>query len=116
MNSDSHSTDREYLRQVQYCTADNLNARIHIHKRFSTGTQRWEDFVFEHLPDLSGKRLLALGCGNATQWRANRERFALDATIILTDLSEGMLADARPDLEGDGRFALRCMDASRLEF
>ncbi len=116
MNSDSHSTDREYLRQVQYCTADNLNARIQIHKRFSTGTQRWEDFVFEHLPDLSGKRLLALGCGNATQWRANRERFALDATIILTDLSEGMLAEARPDLEGDGRFTLRCMDASRLEF
>lgn len=116
MVSDSCNTDRDYLRQEQYRTAENLNARIQIHKRFSTGTQSWEDFVFEHLPDLSGKRLLALGCGNSTQWRANRQRFAPDATIFLTDLSEGMLAEARPDFEGDQRFTLLCMDASKLEF
>jgi ubiquinone/menaquinone biosynthesis C-methylase UbiE len=116
MNSDLYSADPNYLRQVQYRTADNLNARIQIHKRFSTSSQTWEDFIFEHLPDLSGKRLLALGCGNATQWRANKQRFAPDASIVLTDLSEGMLAEARTDLEGDKRFTLRCMDASRLEF
>lgn len=116
MNLDSQSSDRDYLRTVQYCTADNLNARIQIHKRFSTSKQTWEDFIFKHLPDLGGKRLLALGCGNATQWRANRQRFAPDATIVLTDLSEGMLTEARPELEGDKRFTLLCMDASRLEF
>ena len=116
MISDSQSSDRDYLRQVQYRTAENLNARIQIHKRFTTSSQTWEDFIFAHLPDLSGKRLLALGCGNATQWRANRQRFAPDATIILTDLSEGMLAEARPDLAEDRRFALLCMDASRLEY
>lgn len=116
MISDSQSSDWDYLRQVQYRTAENLNARIQIHKRFTTSSQTWEDFIFAHLPDLSGKRLLALGCGNATQWRANRQRFAPDATIILTDLSEGMLAEARPDLQGDKRFTLLCMDASKLEF
>lgn len=116
MESEANSTDRDYLRQVQYHTADNLNARIQIHKRFSTGSQAWEDFIFEFLPDLSGKRLLALGCGNATQWRANRQRFATDAAIVLTDLSEGMLAEARADLERDKRFTLLCMDASSLDF
>ena len=116
MNLDSQNSDRDYLRQVQYRTAENLNARIQIHKRFTTSSQTWEDFIFAHLPDLSGKRLLALGCGNATQWRANRQRFAVDATIVLTDLSEGMLAEARADLEEDKRFTLLCMDASRLEF
>jgi ubiquinone/menaquinone biosynthesis C-methylase UbiE len=34
----------------------------------------------------------------------------------LTDISEGMLAEARGDLEGDSRFTLLCMDASELEF
>ena len=116
MSSDSYSSDQNYLRQVQYRTADNLNARIQIHKRFTTGTQTWEDFIFEHLPDLSGKRLLALGCGNATQWRINQHRFAPNARIILTDISEGMMAEARGDLEGDSRFTLLCMDASELEF
>ena len=116
MESDSQSTDREYLRRVQYGSADNLNARIQIHKRFTNSTQAWEDFIFEHLPDLSGKRLLALGCGNATQWRANQQRFAADATIVLTDLSEGMLAEARADLKENARFTLRCMDASSLDF
>ncbi len=104
------------MRQVQYRTADNLNARIQIHRRFTTSSQTWEDFIFTHLPDLGGKKLLALGCGNATQWRANQQRFAPDATIVLTDLSEGMLAEARPELEGDKRFTLLCMDASGLEF
>jgi len=116
MSFESYSADPNYLRQVQYRTADNLNARIQIHKRFNTSTQTWEEFIFAHLPDLGGKRLLALGCGNATQWRANRQRFAPDAAIVLTDLSEGMLAEAGADLEGDGRFTLLCMDASRLEF
>ena len=116
MSSDSYSTDQDYLRQVQYRTADNLNARIQIHKRFTNSTQAWQDFVFEHLPDLSGKRLLALGCGNAVQWRRNQHRFDPDAIIVLTDLSEGMLAEARSDLEGDARFTLLCMDASELEF
>lgn len=116
MNPEADGFDREYLRQVQYRTADNLNARIQIHKRFSTSSQNWEDFIFGYLPDLSGKRLLALGCGNATQWRANRKRFAADARIVLTDLSEGMLAEAHAELEGDQRFSLSCMDASKLDF
>ncbi len=116
MSSDFNSTDQGYLRQVQYRTADNLNARIQIHKLFTKSDQTWENFIFAHLPDLSGRRLLALGCGNATQWRANRQRFAADATIVLTDLSEGMLAEARADLQGDSRFMLFCMDASKLEF
>ncbi len=116
MESDSQSTDREYLRRVQYGSADNLNARIQIHKRFTTSNRTWEDFVFEHLPDLGGKSLLALGCGNAVQWRTNQHRFAPDASIILTDLSEGMLQEARADLRENARFTLRRMDASKLEF
>ncbi len=116
MDSDPHNTDPNYLRREQYGDAGNLNARIHLHKRFTTSTQPWESFVFDHLPNLSGKRLLALGCGNAMQWRANRTRFAPDAEIILTDLSEGMLAEAREGLAEDPRFTLIQMDASSLEF
>jgi len=116
MSTDSHSSDPNYLSQVQYRDASNLNARIQIHKRFTNSSQTWEGFVFDHLPDLSGKRLLALGCGNATQWRANQHRFAPDAKIVLTDLSEGMLAEAREDLKDNPRFELRRMDASQLDF
>lgn len=110
------NSDSEYLRTVQYRSAENLNDRIQLHKRFTTSNQNWEDFVFSHLPQLNGKRLLALGCGNAVQWRANRQRFAADAEIILTDLSEGMLQEARAGLVGDVRFTFRCMDATRLDF
>ncbi|NLE92908.1 MAG: class I SAM-dependent methyltransferase, partial [Chloroflexi bacterium] len=100
------------MRTVQYRSAENLNDRIQLHKRFTTSNQSWEDFVFSHLPQLNGKRLLALGCGNAIQWRVNRQRFAADAEIILTDLSEGMLQEARAGLVGDVRFTFRCMDAT----
>ena len=63
MNPEADGFDREYLRQVQYRTADNLNARIQIHKRFSTSSQNWEDFIFGYLPDLRGKRLWRLVVG-----------------------------------------------------
>ncbi len=116
MDSDSFSTDRNYLRQVQYGSANNLNARIQIHKRFTNSTEVWENFIFGHLPDLSGKHLLALGCGNAVQWRTNQHRFAPDASIVLTDLSEGMLEEATIELKGNSRFTLLCMDAANLEF
>ncbi len=39
--------DSEYLKKSQYKNADNLNARIYLHQRFSTNRNDWQDWVFE---------------------------------------------------------------------
>lgn len=116
MQNTSKSSDPDYLQRVQYFDAANLTARIRLHRQFTTNSEGWEAFVYSNLPDLSGKRVLALGCGSAVQWRANRHRFAADAEFVLTDLSEGMLAEARAGLDGDPRFSLLQMDASVITF
>lgn len=105
-----------YLREEQYHSADNLNARIEIHKRFSTGKKAWNDFIFEHLPLTPGVVGLALGCGNASQWRANQVRFAEDCNIVLSELSYGMLREPKQSFVGDTRFQICTMDAQQIAF
>ncbi|MFZ3070511.1 MAG: class I SAM-dependent methyltransferase [Anaerolineaceae bacterium] len=108
--------DPNYLTRYQYQDSRNLNARIQIHKLFSTGTQDWNDFIFEHLNIMAGMRVLALGCGNATQWQVNQQRFPATAQVILTDLSFGMVQEAQAALGGQPMFAALCQDAQNLAF
>ena len=61
-------------------------------------------------------KVLALGCGNATQWQANATRFPPDCSIHLTDLSHGMLDSARAELIKDPRFSFSIADAQDIPF
>jgi len=109
--------DTTYLKEEQYHSAGNLNARIEIHKRFSTGKKDWNDFIFEHLPLAQSEiRGLALGCGNASQWRENKDRFPMDVRIILSELSFGMLCEPRLAFQDDPRFQICTMDAQYIAF
>ena len=108
--------DPKYLSEHQYGDAGNLNARIDIHRRFSTADQAWHDFVFEHLPVGLGVQGLALGCGNASQWRENQARFPSDFHMVLSEFSYGMLEEPVRAFREDERFSLCVMDAQRIAF
>ncbi|MFH1446123.1 MAG: methyltransferase domain-containing protein [Chloroflexota bacterium] len=108
-------SDQAYLKQTQYANADNLNARILIHQLFRNN-QEWVKFVFRHLLIEKDMQVLAIGCGNATQWQENRMRFPPGSQFILSDISIGMLQDAREGLQGDPRFSFYCGDAQVLTF
>ena len=109
-------SDQEYLRHFQYVDPTNLNARIAVHSLFSTGKDKWTDFVFRYLRIFPSMKVLALGCGNATQWQANATRFPPDCSIHLTDLSHGMLDSARAELIKDPRFSFSIADAQDIPF
>ena len=47
-----------------------------------------------------GERVLEVGCGTANVWRENAERVPSDVALVLTDLSPGMLGEARARLSG----------------
>ncbi len=106
----------DYLKAQQYHDAGNLNARIEIHKRFSTGEKDWNDFIFKNLPLKSNAKSLALGCGNAAQWRHNQSRFPQDLRMVLSDLSFGMLNEPRRAFKEDLRFFICVMDAQAIAF
>lgn len=112
----SRLSDKEYLTHFQYSDPTNLDARIAVHVLFSTGKEKWSDFIFRHLLILPKIKILALGCGNATQEKAYFSHFYPDNAIHLSDLSYGMLKAARSGLGDDLRFSFTMVDAQGIPY
>lgn len=88
----SSLTDQDYLTQSQYKNSSNLDARIAIHKRFSTNLYGWTNWVFDQLAGLpAGSNILELGCGTGELWKECADRIPENWALTLTDLSDGML-------------------------
>lgn len=61
--------------------------------------------------------MLELGCGDGALWERSRERIPEDWSLTLTDLSPGMLEEARSRLGGAaGRFRFLAADAEEIPF
>jgi len=103
------------LRQ-QYRDASNLNARIELHKRFSTNAYGWHPWVFDHLAVPARGTILELGCGQAGLWVANLHRIPEEWWIALSDFSVGMIHEAKRNVGSTKRFRLIAMDAQAIAF
>jgi SAM-dependent methyltransferase len=109
--------DPNYLIKDQYRDASNLNARIEIHRRFSTNPYGWTRWLFDFIGAAAGPEVLELGCGPAGLWAQNLSRVPADWRITLTDFSPGMLAEAQHTLVGAaGRFRFEVVDAQSIPF
>lgn len=101
----------------QYRNASNLHARIGLHERFSTnkyGFFRWE---FDQLNLPSPSHVLELGCGSGLLWIKNRDRIPAGWDVTLSDLSPGMLQEARDNLQAIPRlFKYEVIDAQSIPF
>lgn len=106
-------TNPNYLRQQQYKTPYNLNARVSLHRRFSTNPYPWHHWVFDQIQAPSGARIFEIGCGPGYLWPENRERIPESWVICLADLSTGMVRTAQAALSG-GRFAFLAADAQKI--
>ena len=90
-----HLTGMEKSLKNQYQNASNIAARIHLHKLYSKNPQGWFEWVFEQCEIRPGMRILELGCGDGTLWTENLARIPKNVEIVVSDISEGMLRDAR---------------------
>jgi len=107
-------TDRGYLLSDQYKNASNLDARIQLHRRFSTNPYGLMLWLFEHLQLGAGAHILDLGCGPGSLWDDNRARIPPGWEITLSDFSAGMIHQARDKLRQ--RFAYAVGDAQAIPF
>jgi ubiquinone/menaquinone biosynthesis C-methylase UbiE len=102
---------------AQYRDASRYNARVALHARFATNPRPWPAWVFDQFEGRDGCRVLELGCGTGMLWQVNAPRVPASWRLMLTDSSEGMLAESRRRLEGLAcRFELRVMDAQEIDF
>ena len=100
----------------QYSNENRLNARIQIY-RFGENETDFHQWVFDKLDFTDVKKVLELGCGNGTLWRKNLTKIPEDISILLTDISQGMVDAARRALgENENRFQFKVVDASNTHF
>ena len=109
-------TDRKLLRDDQYADSSNLDARAALHREYGTAERGWFDWVFDRFVLPADARVLEVGCGPGYLWRETADRVPDEWRVTLTDLSEGMVAEAREALAGDPRYAFDVADAESLPF
>lgn len=61
--------------------------------------------------------ILEVGCGNGALWTENRDKLPASLAITLSDVSSGMLRDARRSIgAADSRFSFRSFDCHEIPY
>ena len=117
-----HLTGMEQSLKSQYQNAGNIAARIRLHQEYSTNSQGWFPWIYEQCAlDRQTKktdfRILEIGCGNGALWTENNKQLPSGCSVVLSDVSEGMLRDARRSIGAeDSRFSFQCFDCTKIHF
>ncbi len=110
-----HLTGMEKSLKNQYRNASNISSRINLHRLYSTNAQGWFPWILEQCNLVSGMRILEIGCGDGTFWLENLSRLPNHLHITLSDVSEGMLRDARRSIgSNDQHFSFEVFDCHSL--
>jgi ubiquinone/menaquinone biosynthesis C-methylase UbiE len=116
MATDSGTDSARILRE-QYKDGSNLSARIRLHQRFSTnryGQMRW---ILDRIQIPENARVLELGCGTGLLWRGSSVKVPRGWSLILSDMSDGMLRETRTSLAQLGHsFRYIQVDAQAIPF
>ena len=108
--------DPEYV-AAQYQDASNFDARSRLYRLYDQSREPWMRWLFERLELRSAESVLEVGCGPGSLWLENTGRVPAGVSLVLTDLSPGMVAEARARLLAlDPRPEVREADVQALPF
>ena len=112
-----HLTSMEKSLKTQYQDATNISARIRLHRDYSTNKEGWFPWLYRQSQIRSGMEILEVGCGTGSLWQENKERLPDKVHITLSDISDGMLRDARRTIGlEDSRFSFQPFDCHHIPF
>lgn len=117
-----HLTNMEKSLKSQYENASNISARIRLHRDYSANKQGWFPWIYEKglFPIINNQatdeplHILELGCGEGSLWLENIKQLPSNLSITLSDISEGMVRDARRHLGNDPRFSYDTFDCRHI--
>lgn len=118
-----HLTNIEEGLKNQYQNASNITSRIHLHTLYAQNSVGWFPWILKQCNLKEGFRVLELGCGDGSLWKG--AHLPKPIHITLSDLSKGMVRDARRALvpKRSGKtanfgspFRFRVFDAHSIPF
>jgi ubiquinone/menaquinone biosynthesis C-methylase UbiE len=113
----NHYQDAKYLKADQYRNSRNLGARAQLHELYGSNPMGWFTWVLNIIGLNEGESVLECGCGPGWLWQKNLDHLPDGCEIILTDLSPGMVAEAKAALAPAKQgFRFREADISDLPY
>lgn len=110
-----HITNMEKDIVDQYKNSSNTKIRISLHKEFKTNPEGWFEWNYKQYNLSSTTKVLELGCGNGELWNVNQKNLPTGISILLSDVSIGMLKDAKDNLNGvKGNFRFMQFDCHKI--
>lgn len=105
---------KEYIKEKQYKTTNNLMARICLHNKFSNYS--FHSWVWGNLPiPMKPLRILQVGCGTGQFFKENHTKLPNGSIITLTDISPSMLNQAKENIKRDN-FIFEVADMENLRY
>lgn len=84
----------------QYRTADALKTRMEFQGRYSVNKYGFSNWLMDQYEFPENASVLEVGCGTGGMWAGREELVSGFSKLVLTDFSDGMLAEARKNLSG----------------
>ena len=112
-----HLTGMERSLASQYRSATNLSARIALHSLYSTNPEGWFPWLYRKLALAPGMRVLEVGCGDGALWTCRHEELPRPISIVLSDISDGMIRDVRRTIRQDLQsFTFQVFDCANIPY
>lgn len=111
----SRMQDRSVVER-QYASTANLDTRRSIHERYSTNKQGFGNWIFSNYRIEPGAKVLELGCGTGEMWKNRGPVLSACSRIVLSDLSEGMVAAAKENVGRWDTVEYRVLDIQEIPY
>ena len=108
-------TEKSVMEQ-QYGTADRLNTRISIHAKYSVNRQGFGSWITEHYRFPEQASVLELGCGTGDMWKGRTALIRRCSRLVLSDLSAGMLEQAKETLRNESGICYQVIDIQDIPY
>lgn len=100
----------------QYQKSDNLKTRISIHDKYSTNKMGLGNWYFTIFEIQDGMKILELGCGTGAMWVDHKDVVGKCSQAVFSDLSEGMLAEAKKNIGEAPNVEYQVIDIQEIPF
>lgn len=111
-----HMTSADQSLKTQYMDATNVSSRIKLHRDYSQNKEGWFPWLLKQIQLKPDMKVLEIGCGNGALWKENLSRLPENIHITLSDISEGMLRDAKESIGKDDRFTYKHFDCHHIPY